>query len=35
MTSTTAETVRPARAGATPNSRDSSGRMGCVTYMSA
>ena len=32
---TTAETVSPARAGPTPNSRESSGRTGCVTYMSA
>ena len=35
MASTTALTVSPARAGPTPNSRESTGRIGCVTYMSA
>ena len=34
MARTTAETVSPARAGPTPNSPESSGRIGCVTYMS-
>jgi hypothetical protein len=35
MARTTAETERPAVAGGTPNSAESIGRSGCVTYMAA